>query len=50
MSMNIPPRNMSMTTCPIFITDMGMRSRERKKEERREKQKAKAISGFCWKS
>jgi len=24
--MNIPPRNMSMTTCQILITGMGMRS------------------------
>src|SRR5688500_1670227 len=24
MSMNIPLRNMVTTTCPIFITDMGM--------------------------
>jgi UPF0716 family protein affecting phage T7 exclusion len=24
--MNIPPRNMSTITCPIFITGMGMRN------------------------
>jgi len=28
MSMNIPPRNMSTITCPIFITGMGMRNKK----------------------